>query len=104
MFLGMSRLGLWGLLVLGTLAFVLPNDADAKGGSKNRKQDTSCKNFVDADGDGVCDTCGGTHDKARKRQRDRDRVPTCPNFVDVDGDGVCDNCGGTGAAHRRQGR
>jgi hypothetical protein len=41
-------------------------------------------NFVDADGDGVCDnnaTCTGTG-KGRR-----------VNFVDADGDGVCDNIG-----------
>ena len=32
--------------------------------------------YVDADGDGLCDTCGAA----------------CP-YVDADGDGLCDTCG-----------
>lgn len=37
------------------------------------------RNYVDADGDGVCDYyAGGRY------------------FVDADGDGICDNCDGTG--------
>lgn len=34
-------------------------------------------NYVDADGDGICDNCGGTGCGV--------------NYVDADGDGVCDN-------------
>ncbi len=52
-------------------------------------------NYVDANGDGVCDNkgqgCG-----AKKE---------CPNRVDANGDGVCDNKGqGCGAKGRGQGQ
>jgi len=46
-------------------------------------------NYVDADGDGVCDNAG---------------TGTGTNYVDADGDGVCDNAGtgtGTGAGSQR---
>ena len=42
--------------------------------------------YVDANNDGVCDTCGRLHCR----------------FVDANGDGVCDNCGtglGAGCGH-----
>lgn len=43
-------------------------------------------NFVDADGDGICDNCGVPHRRGMGAGCGR-------NFVDADGDGVCDNCG-----------
>lgn len=50
-------------------------------------------NYVDADGDGVCDNLGtGTCGQGR-------------NYVDADGDGVCDNLGtGHTGGHCGQGR
>ena len=47
-------------------------------------------NFVDADGDGVCDNWGSGNQRLR--------TPGCglgqgAGFVDADGDGVCDNWG-----------
>lgn len=56
-------------------------------------EDGSWVRCVDADGNGVCDTCGAT-------------LPLGAGFVDEDGDGICDNdssgicrggyCGGAG--------
>ena len=37
-----------------------------------------CAGYVDADGNGVCDTCGSA-------------TGTCPGYVDTDNNGVCDN-------------
>ena len=48
--------------------------------------------YADADGDGLCDVCGAEHG-------------SCPTgegaaFVDADGDGICDNYGtGLGLGH-----
>ena len=59
-------------------------------------------NFVDADGDGVCDNWGSGNQRLR--------TPGCglgqgAGFVDADGDGVCDNWNGQGAGVQRgQGR
>ncbi len=57
--------------------------------------DGSWVRCVDADGDGVCDTCGAT-------------LPQGTGFVDADGDGICDNfsagiCGYGGAGHGGRG-
>jgi hypothetical protein len=54
-------------------------------------------NFVDADGDGVCDNAGqalGT--MARQGRRSLAGQAQGQNFVDADGDGVCDLCGQAG--------
>ena len=62
----------------------------------------SGRNFVDADGDGVCDNWGSGNQRLR--------TPGCglsqgAGFVDADGDGVCDNWNGQGAGVQRgQGR
>lgn len=42
---------------------------------------SACANYVDADGDGVCDNRGSWGGAG------------CGGYVDADGDGICDNCG-----------
>ena len=44
---------------------------------------SSCTNYVDADGDGLCDSCDGNHGACW--------TDGCSNYVDTDGDGLCDN-------------
>lgn len=68
------------ILAVFTLTVALSNDMFAQGG-KNKNQKQYRTNFVDADGDGVCDNIG-TQSKSQG-----------VNFVDADGDGVCDNEG-----------
>ncbi|NNJ12738.1 hypothetical protein EKD04_020645 [Chloroflexales bacterium ZM16-3] len=69
-------------------ALVMNGNGQGRG---DMTRDGTCDdaNFVDADGDGVCDNAGtGAGD----------------NYVDTDGDGVCDNMGtgtGTGSQSRR---
>lgn len=46
-------------------------------------QTSSCSNYVDADGDGLCDNCDGSHGVCP--------TGSCTNYVDADGDGLCDN-------------
>lgn len=46
--------------------------------------------FIDEDGDGVCDNCDGTGPHGPMNGR-------CAGFVDEDGDGICDNCPGSGS-------
>lgn len=46
-------------------------------------QTSSCSNYVDADGDGLCDNCDGSHGACP--------TGSCTNYVDADGDGLCDN-------------
>ncbi|MBN1417780.1 MAG: hypothetical protein JXP34_03335 [Planctomycetes bacterium] len=61
--------------------------------------DPTCPNYVDEDGDGICDNCPagagdgdgegmGPHDGAGDGIHNRG----CPAFVDEDGDGICDLC------------
>lgn len=52
--------------------------------------------FVDEDGDGVCDLCGGLMGQ-NGWQGNGQGI----NFVDEDGDGVCDNCGTMNQYSRR---
>ena len=55
------------------------------------------QNFIDEDGDGVCDTCGNVPGTGMGNQHGTGAMGS--NFVDEDGDGVCDTCGsvpGTG--------
>lgn len=64
------------------------------------------QNFVDEDGDGVCDTCGNVPGSSAGNQYgqanggsafvDEDGDGVCDNFIDEDGDGLCDLGGGTG--------
>ncbi len=51
-------------------------------------QNSEGTNFVDADGDGVCD-----NEPAEAGTRRGNRGLERPNFVDADGDGICDNEG-----------
>lgn len=56
------------------------------------------RNFVDADGDGLCDVCGAEHGSCLTGEG--------AAFVDADGDGICDNYGsgqGRGCGYGRGG-
>jgi hypothetical protein len=83
-----KKIAAMSILAIIALILVVPTIAQAAGsGGRNQEPaphngDTygTASNFVDADGDGVCDDCQGTD----------------IGFVDADGDGVCDNCRGTG--------
>jgi len=81
-----------------------------------QNQDQTCDEFVDEDGDGVCDNCDGeglapqdgTGNQYGRNGVDRtvrgrnnvnqDKRANCDEFVDEDGDGVCDNYDGEGLA------
>ncbi|WP_420643672.1 hypothetical protein [Candidatus Leptofilum sp.] len=60
-------------------------------------------NFVDEDGDGVCDTCGNVPGNGSGQGNQYGNGAQGSNFVDEDGDGVCDTCGnvpGSGQGNR----
>lgn len=82
------------ILAAVVLTVSLNNDLFAQeGGKKLQKQLKT--NWVDLDGDGVCDNYTGAKNLNKKN-------PAAPNFVDADGDGVCDNTGnpqGKGKRH-----
>jgi hypothetical protein len=93
------RLSMTSLVVAGIVALPLtawsqgPGNGDT---TMSRDQDRAqdCTGFVDADGDGLCDLCGGDHTPDQTRDRDQDGTGDCTGFVDADGDGLCDLCGG----------
>lgn len=65
------------------------------GAGATRATDGTCAGYVDADGDGVCDTCGGGHGGGQG---------VCGGFADADGNGACDAHGaGYGARGHHHG-
>lgn len=92
----MKKFFLLTALLLFVGSFIITVEADAQGRGKQARTnfvdadgDGVCDNFVDADGDGVCDHCVGTREgngNGRRGNGMRQR-----NFIDADGDGVCDN-------------
>ena len=73
-----------GLLILGSVAFAQ--------GPRNGTVAEPGINFVDQDGDGLCDTCGA-EGQMMGRMGNRANGAYEAGFVDLDGDGLCDNCG-----------
>lgn len=103
-----------GLLVFSAVAFA-QGPVDSGNGPG--------QNFVDQDGDGLCDLCGqepgqgpgfvdadgdGVCDNYGTGQQQQRGAGQGQNFVDEDGDGLCDACGNsqqqTGQRRGRQGR
>jgi len=85
------------------------SQSDTADPQQDRDRAQDCTNFVDEDGDGICDNCGGSESDGvhqRDQDRDQDRTQDCDEFVDEDGDGICDNCGRThdGAQDRTEER
>lgn len=77
------------ILVLTVIALTLAifgTELMAQGGKGKGKSNAPKTNWVDANGDGVCDNVGtaGTNNGAVR-----------PNYIDADGDGICDNANGT---------
>ena len=64
------------------------NYVDANGDGICDNHGTNCGNHVDANGDGICDNHG----------------TNCGNYVDTNGDGVCDNYGTNGSYGHHGGR
>lgn len=69
------------ILAMLALTLTLSNETFAQGGKKQHSKQART-NFVDANGDGVCDNAGTNASQGKR-----------VNFVDADGDGVCDNAG-----------
>ncbi len=76
--------------------------------SGNNQTPANRPNFVDKDGDGVCDNyTSGKYGKGRGAGKGKgrgNRGQNRPNFVDEDGDGVCDNFADRQQRHLRQGK
>lgn len=63
------------------------------------------QNYVDTDGDGICDNCTGLGGNDQERGyglnfADNNNDGICDHFADENADGICDNCIGL----RGQGR
>lgn len=85
------------LVLAGILAAILTASASMAGtlaaqGGGTACPYNACGNYVDDDGDGVCDNCGTAC-----------RHAACGNYVDDNGDGVCDNIGAGGGCHAHHG-
>ncbi len=80
---------LFGIMIIGIPTVQAQNDEKAKADTQVEKiQNTRGGNFVDADGDGICDNFKeGQGMGLGKGQKNGKGV----NFVDEDGDGVCDH-------------
>lgn len=77
------------LIAIIVLAFGFTNNASAQIKSNVKTENANYRiNFVDANGDGICDNTGLRSSNGKGNARVSGR-----NFVDTDGDGVCDNNG-----------
>ncbi|HEY85862.1 MAG TPA: hypothetical protein G4N96_12215 [Chloroflexi bacterium] len=88
-----------GVMIVSAVAFAQ--------GPVNGTSTDQYSNFVDLDGDGVCDTCGNVPGSGQMMRGQRQKGAMDSNFVDLDGDGVCDTCGnvpGSGQMMRGQGQ
>ncbi len=85
------------LVLAGILAAILAASGGMAGtlaaqGGGTACRHAACGNYVDDNGDGVCDNCGTAC-----------RHAACGNYVDDNGDGVCDNIGAGGGCHAHHG-
>ena len=74
-----------GVMIVGAVAFAQ--------GPVNGTPTDQYSNFVDLDGDGVCDTCGNVPGSGQMMRGQGQQGAMGSNFVDADGDGTCDNYG-----------
>lgn len=69
------------LIAIAGMMVLFSNEIYAQNGKG--KSSAPKTNWVDANGDGVCDSYTGTPKQNKGAVK--------PNFVDADGDGICDN-------------
>jgi len=94
--LAMAMLVMLAVLVPAAMAQgpVATVDAPQTGyGVGQMNQSGTCDNFVDEDGDGVCDLAGSGQGQG-----------SGDSYVDEDGDGVCDNAGTNSGQSQQQSR
>ena len=82
-------------LAIGSLSYAQQGGKGyGRGNGKGLAGTAQGANFVDNDGDGICDNVGTRMGRGRGFRRNNVRgngTAQGPNFVDKDGDGVCDN-------------
>lgn len=84
------------LMVATAIVTSIPVSAVAAGRGMN-----GIRNYVDVDGDGICDNRTGLRCQGRGRGNglsfvDENNDGICDNFVDENADGICDGCTGLG--------
>lgn len=59
----------------------------------NKNYNSACVNFIDKNGDCVCDNRTKTHCNEKRRANfvDKNNDGICDNFLDKDSNGICDN-------------
>lgn len=92
------------LMVATTIVTSVPVSAAAAGRGMN-----GIRNYVDADGNGICDNRTGLGCQGRGRGNglrfvDENNDGICDNFVDENNNGVCDNFSSGGRRGRGRGR
>jgi hypothetical protein len=81
-----------GVMIVGAVAFAQE--------PVNGTPTDQYSNFVDADGDGVCDICGNVPGSGQMMHGQGQQGAMGSNFVDADGDGICDNYGAMSQGQR----
>ena len=81
--LGKKMFGVLAAVMVFSVSTVNASAMCHKGGHHGRQ---TCINYVDADGNGICDNCGSLRANCYG-------YAGCTNYVDADGNGICDNCG-----------
>lgn len=84
-------------IVLGvSFAYAGAGKAFAKNNDSTKSAEVNSLNFVDKDGDGICDNRGEKGKRHRRGARDGSGPKNGSNkrghnFIDKNGDGICDN-------------
>ena len=97
----MKKLLISVLVIAALLSLAVPGALAARGGFTGGCRGTAARQYVDADGDGICDNWGECGAWGGRYYVDADGDGVCDHrgegcgraFVDADGDGMCDWAG-----------
>ena len=79
-------------LAIGSLSYAQQGGRGyGRGNGKGLAGAAQGANFVDKDGDGICDNVGTRMGRGRGNGKGLGGAAQGANFVDKDGDGICDN-------------
>jgi hypothetical protein len=80
-------------LAMGSWSYAQGGKGYGRGCGKCAAGTAQGANFVDADGDGICDNAGTRQGRGRGSGKGLRGSDQGANFVDADGDRICDNAG-----------